>query len=146
MRPGESLSRFTPGFTLSPTDSTKLELLCRRKAFSEFGKLIELLDVSFEKAADLLIRVNNIEDFLHRLSIPFYLDSRPELGMTRRATTVSDDFTDLRKHPFRKGLITLTLNGEIHFFEGAKCILAEQFHELRDQLQSGSRSGKSLEQ
>ena len=137
---GDSLKRSKPGLTIADDDlPTKLSLLRRRRAYSEISKLIAMLPIDNSSAVVLIKRVNGIEGLLSETG--FSLETVGSIEETigfSQWSTISDDFTDLSKHPWRKGAIARFEDSTIKIEGDAKDILSEQFAELTAELLGSS--------
>ena len=132
----DTIERHTPGVTIDPSDvSTRLALLCRRKKYSEISKLLEIMETSKTENVDFVRDSNDVEELVAKSGLGFRsVDSFDDISIALRFTTISDDFTDMSKHPWRKGAITVC-TGEIMVAEGdALEILTEQLTELKGAL------------
>jgi len=137
---GDSLERFTPGVTIDEYDlASRLALMRRQKPYSEISKLIDMLETSMTSCVDLIQRSSDLAAMLEQIGFKTEIvDSLDQLPHPKRFATISDDFTDISRYPWRKGMIALCEDTRLIMEGDAHPILSEQFTLLKTAL-TGNR-------
>lgn len=142
---GIQLQRSTPGLTLSDDDlPSQLKLLRRRRVFSEINKLLKLLDMDNGKGVDRLQNSTDVQNLVTRagfrcdvVEAVSDVEHAPQTKLPRIWDTISDDFSDLRLYPWRKGEVA-RFDVMIEMDQNAKVILEEQLANLKMELFNGN--------
>ena len=132
----DSLQRHTPGITLDESDAeSRLALLCRRKKYSEIAKLIDMLDAPKSDNVHFIRASKNVKELVAQSGVTLKsVDNLNGFDNVLRGSTISDDFTDFSKLPWRKGMIAL-LRDQTLLAEGdALNIIGEQLVKLQNEL------------
>jgi hypothetical protein len=135
---GVWLERSTPGMTIAPDDlPARLSLLRRRRAFLGMDKLIRILSIDASYCIQLLQTSSAVGDFLELAG--FAAETVDHVSVVDGASSVysvSDDFADVQRYPWRKGSIA-RFGSEIRFAGQAREIVEEQFVRLKEVLFGG---------